>query len=51
MFSSCKPTVDTVDNRWSQCELATVTNGTNGSNGIYETNEPTPFDEQEDEES
>ena len=52
-FSSCNSNVDNVGNRWSQCGLSTVTNvcnDTNDCNGtIYETNEPTPFDEQEDE--
>ena len=52
-FSSCNSTVDTVGDRWPQCGLSTVTNdcnGTNGCNGtVYETDEHTPFDEQEEE--
>lgn len=86
-FSRCKPTVDTVGERWSQCSLSAGTNdtndcndtnvvnaagdvnqpliplvtvdeqctipteinrcnGINDTNGMYETNEPTPFDKE-----
>lgn len=55
-FSSCNSNVPIVPNVHcdvEQCELETVTNDMNVMNDcngtIYETNEPTPFDEQEDE--